>query len=638
MISIRNFVIIAHIDAGKSTLADRFLELTGTIEKRKMQEQFLDMHPLERERGITIKLQPVRMVYRPQNKISNVKYQNDISKIKNSSEILNFDFYILNLIDTPGHVDFYYEVSRSLAAVEGAILLVDATKGIQAQTLSNYNFAMDQGLTIIPVINKIDLPNAQVEKVEEEIAILSGDRRKNGILKISAKTGEGVEEVLKTVAEKVPFPKGDESKPLQALIFDSKFDPYKGIIAYVRIFEGSIKAGDKIHLIVQEAEAEALEVGYFKPELQKSGELKAGEIGYIATGLKDMSKVRVGDTITNQKLNIKNQNYNSLVLPGYQEPNPFVFASLYPRNANVALSATKNHAQRDDFNYLKDSLEKLKLQDSSLRFEPEHSDALGPGFRCGFLGMLHAEIVSERLKMDFGLDLIITSPSVEYEVKLKMKNEKLRIKSVSKLPDPGQIETISEPFVELEILTPSRHLGQIMKLMPECRAIHLETNYLSSETMVLKYRAPLAEIIIDFYDKLKSVSSGFASMSYRFAGFQESDLVKLDILVGGEVIEPFSRIVPRVNSYQEGKRMVEKLKEIMPPQLFNLALQAAIGGKIIARETIKARRKDVTGYLYGGDVTRKMKLLKKQKRGKERLKESGRVDIPQEVYLEILKK
>ena len=561
------------------------------------------MHPLERERGITIKLQPVRMRY-----------------------LLNSTHYILNLIDTPGHVDFYYEVSRSLAAVEGAILLVDATKGVQAQTLSNYNFAVKQGLTIIPVINKIDLPNAQVKKVEEEILILS-DRLilQQDILKISAKLGTGVEEVLKAIVEKVPAPQEDSGKPLQALIFDSKFDSYKGIIAYVRVFEGRIKAGDKIHLITKKTEAEAIEVGYFKPDLQKSGELWAGEIGYIATGLKDMSKVRVGDTITNQKLNIENQNYEALALAGYEEPNPFVFASLYPRNAN-------------DFNYLRDSLEKLKLQDSSLRFEPEHSDTLGPGFRCGFLGMLHAEIVSERLKRDFGLDLIITSPSVEYEIKIKNQISDIKIKSAAKLPDPSKIEAILEPFVELEILTPAQYLGQIMKLVPEYRTDYLETSYLSSETVILKYRAPLAEIIIDFYDKLKSVSSGFASMNYRFAGFQESDLVKLDILIGGKEVEAFSRIVPRSKAYGEGKRVIEKLKQVMPPQLFSLALQAAIGGKIIARETIKARRKDVTGYLYGGDVTRKKKLLEKQKRGKERLKETGRVEIPQEVYLEILKK
>ncbi len=594
MNDIRNFVIIAHIDAGKSTLADRFLELTGTIEKRKMQEQFLDMHPLERERGITIKLQPVRMTY------------------KN---------YILNLIDTPGHVDFYYEVSRSLTAVEGAILLVDATKGIQAQTLSNYNFAMRSGLKIIPAINKIDLANAQIEKTEEEIANLMKVEPEN-ILKISAKMGTGVEEVLKAVIEKVPPPSGNKAKPLQALIFDSKFDPYKGVIAYVRIFNGEIKAGDKVKFIVQKAQAEVLEVGVFRPDLAKSDFLSVGEVGYIATGLKDISKVRVGDTVTNFQFPISN--FQTLALPGYEEPKPFVFASLYPRNA-------------DDFDYLKDSLEKLKLQDSSLQFEPEHSDALGPGFRCGFLGMLHTEIVSERLKRDFGLDLIITSPSVEYEINLK-QGEKLKIKSASKLPDPSHIEAISEPFVELEILSPSHYLGSIMKMMPEYRAEHIDTSYLSTDTVVLKYKAPLAEIIINFYDKLKSISSGFASMSYRVIGFEESDLVKLDILVGGEAVEAFSRIVPRLNSYEVGKRVVEKLKQIMPPQLFSLALQAAIGGKVIARETIKARRKDVTGYLYGGDVTRKKKLLEKQKRGKERLKETGKVEIPQEVYLEILKR
>ncbi|MEK7203463.1 MAG: translation elongation factor 4 [Patescibacteria group bacterium] len=591
MSNIRNFCIIAHIDAGKSTLADRFLELTGTIEKRKMQEQFLDMHPLERERGITIKLQPVRMKYK-----------------------LGGEDYILNLIDTPGHVDFYYEVSRSLAAVEGAILLIDGIKGIQAQTLSNYNFAIRQNLKIIPAINKIDLPNVQVEKVEEEIINLAGVKREE-IFKISAKIGTGVEDVLKAVIEKIPGPK-QEGKPLQALIFDSKFDTYKGIIAYVRVFNGSVKTGDKIKFAVQKAKAEAIEVGYFKPDLIKTEKLEAGEIGYIATGLKDISKVRVGDTITLT-------DDNSPSLTGYQEPSPFVFASLYPRNA-------------DDFDYLKDSLEKLKLQDSSLQFEPEHSDALGPGFRCGFLGMLHTEIVSERLKRDFSLDLIIASPSVEYMIKIQ--NKEIGIRSASKLPEPSQIEAILEPFVEMEILTPAKYLGQIMKLMPEYRGEYLETSYLSSETVILKYKAPLAEIIIDFYDKLKSMSSGFASMNYKFVGFKQSDLVKLDILIGGEAVEAFSRIVPRLNAYQEGKRVVEKLKEVMPPQLFSLALQAAIGGKIIARETIKARRKDVTGYLYGGDVTRKKKLLEKQKRGKERLKETGRVEIPQEVYLEILKK
>ena len=555
-----------------------------------MQEQFLDMHPLERERGITIKLQPVRMRYGE---------------------------YILNLIDTPGHVDFYYEVSRSLAAVEGAILLIDATKGIQAQTLSNYNFALKQGLKIIPVINKIDLPNAQIEKVAEEIQNLM-IVEESEILKISAKMGIGVEQLLKEVTGKVPPPRSIENPgALQALIFDSKFDVYKGIIAYVRVFDGSVKAGDNVRFIAQRTEAEVMEVGYFIPNLAKADNLSTGEIGYIATGLKESSKVRVGDTISLAGA-------VSEALPGYEEPKPFVFASLYPRNSNI-------------FNYLKDSLEKLKLQDSSLQFEPEHSDALGPGFRCGFLGMLHVEIVGERLKRDFGLDLIITSPSVEYEVKMN-DGGKNKIKSASKLPDPSKIESVAEPFVELEILTPSQYIGAVMKLMPEYRADYTETSYLSSDTVILRYKVPLAEIIIDFYDRLKSVTSGFASMSYEFAGFQESDLVKLDILVGGDAVEAFSRIVPREKSYSEGKRVVEKLKEAMPPQLFSLALQAAIGGKIIARETIKARRKDVTGYLYGGDVTRKKKLLEKQKRGKERLKESGRVEIPQSVYLEILKK
>lgn len=601
---IRNFCIIAHIDSGKSTLADRFLELTGTIDKRKMQEQFLDMHPLERERGITIKLQPVRMEYK-------IGKEND--------------FYILNLIDTPGHIDFQYEVSRSLAAVEGAILLVDATKGIQAQTIANFNLAKKQMLKIIPVINKIDLPNAQVEKVKEEIPILFSDSKLKTVFEISAKLGFGVENVLKAIINEIPPPQGDSKKPLQALIFDSKYDPYKGIIAYLRIFNGKIRPGERIIFIAQERETEVLEVGFFKPNLEKGEELKAGEIGYIATGLKDISKVRVGDTITKIQNLFKIQNYKSFALPGYQEPQPMVFASIYPQNAK-------------DYKYLKDSLEKLKLQDSSLKFEQEYSDALGSGFRCGFLGMLHGEIVSERLKRDFNLNLIITPPSVEYKVRLKNKNEEVIINYPSQLPEPSMIQAILEPIVELEILTPPRYLGGIIKLMPEYRAKYLETNYLSSENVVLKFEVPLAEIIVDFYDKLKSLTQGYGSMNYKFVGFQEADLVKLDILIAGKIVSQFSKIVPRAKAYKEGRGFAEKLKNLIPPQLFNLPIQAAIGGKIIARETIKARRKDVTGYLYGGDVTRKIKLLEKQKRGKKKLKERGRVEIPPEVYLEIFKK
>ncbi len=598
MPNIRNFCIIAHIDHGKSTLADRFLELTGTVEKRKMQEQFLDTMELERERGITIKLQPVRMSY----KLSSISYQ-------------------LNLIDTPGHVDFTYEVSRSLAAVEGAILLVDATKGVQAQTLANLYLAQAQGLVIIPVINKIDLPNARVAEVEEEITNILTIEPEN-ILKISAKDGKGVEEVLDAVIAQVPPPKS--SPDAQALIFDSAFDIYKGVLAYVRVFGGSIKAGDKINLFASKVNADVVEVGIFTPSLKKSDVLSSGDIGYIATGLKDVGDVRVGDTI------VKIQNPNDKAqtpLPGYKEPRPVVFASFYPE-------------QGEEYDNLRDALGKLKLTDASLLYELESSPALGRGFRLGFLGMLHVEIISERLRREFKLALIISTPSVEYHVKLKTQMTIVKIRSAALLPDPSLMETLEEPMVKLEILSPASYLGQLMKLMTEYRSQYLATDYLTKEVVILKYQVPLGEIITDFYDRLKSVSSGYASMSYEPAGYQASDLVRLDILVAEDVIEPFSKIVPRELAYQEGKRIVEKLKTIIPRQWFAVSLQAAIGGKIIARETIRAMRKDVTGYLYGGDVTRKNKLLDKQKRGKKKMKELGRgkVEIPQTVFLEMLKK
>ena len=591
--NIRNFCIISHIDHGKSTLADRFLELTGTISPQKMHEQFLDLHPLERERGITIKLQPVRMDYKD---------------------------FALNLVDTPGHVDFSYEVSRSLAAVEGAVLLVDATKGVQAQTIANYKFAKDQNLKIIPAINKIDLANARIDEVKKEMRqVIEGDY--TDIIKISAKSGEGTQELLQEIIKKIEPPKGTESKNLKALVFDSLYDPYKGVVAYVRIFDGSIKSGQKIKFFAQKAEAEVLEVGHFKPDLVKSQSLGAGEIGYVATGLKDISMVRVGDTITNfQK--IPGEKFEPL--PGYHEPKPVVFMSLFPKS-------------QDDYDLLKDSLSKLELQDAALFFEPESSLALGRGFRCGFLGMLHAEIVSERLRRDYKLNLIISSPSVEYKIKPN-KGPIFFIRSANELPDPNKIQSIEEPIAELEIVSSQNYLGQIMKLMNEYRSKYLTTDYLGSEAIILRYRIPLAEIIVDFYDRLKSISSGYASMNYKIIGFESANLIKLDILIAGEKIEPFSRIVPEEKSYQEGKRLVEKLKDIFPPQLFVVPLQAAVGSKILARETIKAKKKDVTGYLYGGDITRKMKLWKKQKRGKERLKERSKVNIPQEVFLEILKK
>jgi len=595
--NIRNFCIIAHIDHGKSTLADRFLELTGTIEKRKMQEQFLDTMELERERGITIKLQPVRMDY-----------------------TLHDTRYTLNLIDTPGHVDFSYEVSRSLAAVEGAVLLVDATKGVQAQTLANLYLAQAQGLAIIPVINKIDLPNARVAEVEEEIGnillVEPGD-----ILHISAKEGTGVAEVLEAVIERIPPPALHATQDaLRALIFDSAFDIYKGVLAYIRVFEGTIKAGDKIRLFASEAGADVIEVGIFTPALKKGDELSAGDIGYVATGLKNVGDVRVGDTV----MDATHYTLHDAPLPGYKEPRPVVFASFYPEEG-------------EDYDNFRDALGKLKLTDASLLYEPESSPALGRGFRLGFLGMLHVEIISERLRREFKLSLIISTPSVEYHVRTK-RGEDILVRSAALLPDPSLIEILQEPRVNLEILSPATYLGQLMKLMTEYRSEYRATDYLTKEIVILKYTVPLAEIITDFYDRLKSVSSGYASMSYEPAGYQASDLVRLDILVADELVEPFSKIVPRELAYQEGKRIVEKLKVVIPRQWFAVSLQAAIGGKIIARETISALRKDVTGYLYGGDITRKKKLLEKQKRGKKRMQAEGHVEIPQEVFLEMLKK
>ena len=597
--NIRNFCIIAHIDHGKSTLADRFLELTKTVEKRKMHEQYLDTMELERERGITIKLQPVKMSYE-----------------------LEGQKYILNLIDTPGHVDFSYEVSRSLAAVEGAILLVDASKGVQAQTLANLHLAQQQGLKIIPVLNKIDLPNARTEQVKEELAYLLGIEAE-GILEVSAKNGTNVERVLERVIKIVPPPKISDSVNLKALIFDSTFDAYKGVIAYIRVFEGSIKKGDKITAFAAKAKADVLEAGYFSPNLIASNDgMSSGEIGYIATGLKDPGQIRVGDTITNSKFEILNSKFTPL--EGYKEPRPMVFASFFPEKS-------------EDYDVLKDALGKLKLTDASLVYEPESSAGLGRGFRLGFLGMLHVEIISERLKREFGLSLIISSPSVEYAVRMQ-NGEELKIRSASMLPDFSGIAVISEPIVYLEVLTPTSYMGSVMELMATIRNVYKATDYLGKETALLKYEMPLSEVITDFYDKLKSVSSGYASMSYEPKGMQEGDLVRLDVLIAKDLVEPFSRIVPKEKAYQEGRAMVTKLKEVVPPQMFEVSIQAAIGGKIIAAESIRAKRKDVTQHMYGGDITRRMKLWKKQKRGKERMKETGRVSLSQDVFLKMLKR
>jgi GTP-binding protein LepA len=594
--NIRNFCIIAHIDHGKSTLADRMIEITKTVEDRKMKEQLLDTMDLERERGITIKLQPVRM-----------KYFSDGKE------------YVLNLIDTPGHVDFSYEVSRSLAAVEGAVLLVDASKGVQAQTVANLYQAIEQGLEIIPVVNKIDLPNAQIERAKKEIVHLLGCDPSE-IIFASGKTGEGVKNILDTIVKKVPPPKGDTKKPLRALIFDSKYDSYKGVLAYVKIIDGEVKAEDKIFTMATKQMSTVIEIGYFIPELKKSEKLLAGQIGYIATGFKSVEDCRVGDTITQEKFRDEVH-----PLPGYKEVRPMVYASLYPKEG-------------EDYNFMRDALGKLKLNDAAFTFEPESNQALGRGFRCGFLGLLHLEIVQERLKREFEIDPVITTPSVVYEVKIGSKSDKEKIYSPIDMPDPSIIDYIEEPYVRLDIISPSSYLGSIMDLMNNTRAEYKNTDYIDSERMILTFEAPLIDVIIDLHDKLKSASSGFASMNYNFIGYRTNELVKLDIMVAGDKVDAFSRIIPTNKAFSEGKRTVEKLKESIPRQNFQVAIQAAVGGKILARETIKAFRKDVTAKLYGGDITRKRKLLEKQKKGKKKMSQIGRVEIPSSAFLAVLRK
>ena len=559
MKNIRNFVIISHIDHGKSTLADRFLEITSTVEKRKMKEQYLDSMEIERERGITIKMQPVRMEWKG---------------------------YILNLIDTPGHVDFSYEVSRSLAAVEGAILLIDATQGIQAQTLTNLELAKKQNLEIIPVINKIDMDSANVEKTKQEIKNLLNV---NDVLLISAKTGQGVEKVLQRIIEKIPSPK-ESKKSFKGLIFDSEYNSYKGVVACIRVFHGNIKKGEKIYLIQSKAKSEVIELGYFKPELIKSKELISGEIGYIATGLKNIEDCRVGDTIGVSDVE---------PLIGYKEPQSTIFASFYP-------------IDKDDYDLLKQALGKLKLNDASLNFSPESSNALGRGFNCGFLGMLHLEIVSERLKRDYNLELVITSPSVVYQ-----ENK--------------------EPWIDLEIITLEKYLGVINKLLSKYPGEFKDTKWLTKEKIIIKYQGPLDIILQGFYDKLKTVSSGYASMAYNLIGYREADLVKLDILINKEPVEAFAKIIRRDDAYKEAKKIVTLLKDNLPSYQWAVPIQACVDGNIIARETKKATRKDVTGHLYGGDVTRKKKLLEKQKKGKKKAAQFGKISIPSDVFLKILK-
>ncbi|MDO8601054.1 MAG: translation elongation factor 4 [bacterium] len=598
MENIRNFVIIAHIDHGKSTLADRFLELTGTITKDKMRPQFLDMMDLEREKGITIKMQPVRMNY-----------------------VLNSKSYILNLIDTPGHVDFGYEVSRSLAAVEGAILLVDATQGIQAQTIANLELAKKQNLVIIPAVNKIDSPQARIKETKEELANLLNIPEEE-IFEISGKSGLNVEKLIEAVIEKVPSPKIETEKPLRALIFDSKFDPFKGVIAFIRVIAGKILPNDKVYLMQTKSPGDAKELGFFRPNLEPTQELNAGEIGYIATGIKEPEKVTVGDTITSLKFKIQGLELPE-ALPGYKEPKPMVFASLFPED-------------QDDFENLKVALSKLKLSDAALIFEPETKELLGRGFRCGFLGTLHAEIISERLKREFGLNLIISAPSVVYRI-IDNKDREIFIYSSGEWPEQGRIKESQEPWVRLEIITPPHYLGQVSELLKKSGAKQIETKYFSPEKLFLIWEAPLRVIISGFFDRLKGASQGFASMNYEVLGYRKANLVRLEILIAGKKEEALSRIVPEDLAADEGKKLVEKLKEVMPPQQFVVPLQAAIGGKIIARENVGARRKDVTGYLYGGDYTRKSKLLEKQKKGKKELKEKGQLSVPPKVYMEMLK-
>jgi GTP-binding protein LepA len=595
--NIRNFSIIAHIDHGKSTLADRLLELTNTIDKKKMMPQFLDSMDLEREKGITIKMKAIRMNYNFEGKD-----------------------YILNLVDTPGHVDFSYEVSRSMEAVEGAVLLVDATQGIQAQTLANLELAKKQNLKIIPVINKIDSPIAKVEESVEELSNLL-DVLPDEIIKISAKDGTNVQQVLEKIIREVPSPKETGDQNFRALIFDSEYDSFKGVIAFVRVVDGEISNGEKIELMATNTPAEVKELGYLNPHFSVKDKLKAGDIGYIATGIKEPGKVTAGDTI------IKAQSLATRgsvkPLPGYQEPKPMVFASLYPENP-------------DDFDVLKVALSKLKLNDPALVFEQEMKEALGRGFNCGFLGTLHIEIISERLSREFGLNLVISTPSVVYKV-YDHREKEILIHSASDWPDQSKIKNMEEPWVSLEVVAPSNQMGKLMEILKSLRGNYIETNYLTPERAIIVFETPLRGIIANLYDKIKTASSGFASMNYRAIGYRPAKLVKMEILIAGQKEEALSKIVAEDEAYLEGKKVVEKLKDVLPPQMFSVALQAAIGGKIIARETIKAYMKDVTGYLYGGDVTRKNKLREKQKKGKKLMKEKGSVNVPTKAFLEVFR-
>jgi len=592
---IRNFSIVAHIDHGKSTLADRLLEATNTIDKRQMQSQVLDSMDLEREKGITIKARAVRLHYEASDGLA----------------------YALNLIDTPGHVDFTYEVSRSLQACEGAILVIDASQGIEAQTLANVHLAMAQQLTIIPVINKIDLPSADPEMVMNELEETLAIPREETLL-ASAKEGNGIGEILEAIVQRIPPPTAAVSAPLQALVFDSHYDQYKGVVAYVRLKAGTLHDHERVRFMATGAETEIVELGYFRPQPVPTKRLVSGEVGYVATGLKSIREVLVGDTLTSA------DGGTEVPLPGYREPLPLVFAGIYPMRG-------------DDYPELRDALDKLHLNDAGFVYEPESSAALGFGFRCGFLGLLHMEITQERLEREFDLDLIASAPSVEYRVRLQHRADEVVVDNPAQMPPIGEIDEISEPWVEVQVITPTDYIGPLMELATNRRAEFQNMEYLDPKRVNLHFEMPLGELIIDFYDQLKSRSSGYASLDYGYIGYRPGDLVKLDVLVSGEPVDALSLIVHRSNAYRSGKALVDKLKELIPRQMFEVPIQAAIGSNIISRETIRAMRKNVLAKCYGGDITRKRKLLEKQKEGKQRMKRIGSVEIPQEAFLAVLR-
>ncbi len=589
---IRNFSIIAHIDHGKTTLSDRLLEVTGALTQREMRDQVLDSMDLERERGITIKSHPVRLDY----------------KAKDGKE------YVLNLLDTPGHVDFSYEVSRSLAGCEGAVLLIDASQGVEAQTLANAYMAMDHKLAIIPVINKIDLPNANVESSAHQICQILPIQEKDIIL-ASGKEGIGIEDILEAVVHRVPPPKGKLDLPLAALIFDSSYDSYRGVIVNYRIFDGTIKAGDKIQMMANKQEYEVMEIGTFQPKMEPTKELSAGEVGYMIANIKTISDVKIGDTITNYL------HGRTIPLPGYRAVKPMVYCGLYP-------------AVSEDYEELRDALSKLKLNDASFVFEPDNSPALGFGFRCGFLGLLHMEIIQERLEREYNLTLVTTAPNVLYQVK-KPSGDVIEVDNPSKFPT-GQVEECLEPYIKATLIMPAEYVGNVMKLATTRRGEFVKIDYSDTNRATIIFNFPLAETILDFYDKLKSVSRGYASMDYEFIGYRPSDLVKLDILLNGDPVDALSIIVHKDFAYHRGRALVEKLRTLVPRQMFEVAIQAAIGSRVISRETVSALRKNVTAKCYGGDITRKRKLLEKQKEGKKRMKQIGRVQIPQEAFMAVL--